>query len=133
VCGQDNPEQTSLWTRKKPFLIEELRVERHLRATTSYNDSLAERVRKREEIQLEFYGSEAMMTMMTLINRSWMNAEQRIRHVVTRYAGHGSHYKLCEKDFHRATENCICMLCGRSCGLLPPWSLWKTNKEPNLL
>jgi hypothetical protein len=94
---------------KEPFLIEESRVEKHLPATTSYNDSLAERVRKREEIPMEFYGSEAM------INRSWTNAEQRQRHVVTRYAVHGFHYK--KKDFHRATENCICMLCGRSCGL----------------
>jgi hypothetical protein len=46
---------------KEPFLIEELRVEKHLPATISYNDSLAERVRKREEIPLEFYGTEAMI------------------------------------------------------------------------
>jgi hypothetical protein len=97
---------------KEPFLIEELQVEKHLPATTSYNDSLAERVREREEIPLEFYGSEAM------INHRWTNAEQRQRHVVTRYAVHGFHYKICKKkDFQRATENCICMLCGHSCGL----------------
>jgi hypothetical protein len=39
---------------KEPFLIEELRVEKHLPATTSYNDILAEIVGKREEIPLEF-------------------------------------------------------------------------------
>jgi hypothetical protein len=95
---------------KEPFLIQELRVEKHLPATTSYNDILAERVGKREEIPLEFYGSEAM------VNSRWMNAEQHQWHVVTRYGVHGFHYKICMKDFHRATENCICMLCGRSCG-----------------
>jgi hypothetical protein len=69
---------------KEPFLIEELRVEKHLPATTSYNNILAERVGKREEIPLEFYGSEAM------VNSRWMNAEHQ-RHIVTRYAVHGFH------------------------------------------
>jgi hypothetical protein len=72
---------------KEPFLIEELSMEKKLPATTTYNDDiLAERVGKREKIPLEFDGSEAM------VNSRWMNAKQR--HVVTRYAFHGFHYKI---------------------------------------
>jgi hypothetical protein len=84
---------------KELFLLQQLRVEKHLPPTTSYNDILAERIGKREEIATEFYGSEVTISR-------WMNVEQQ-RQVVTRYAVHGSHYKICVKDFHGTTQNCI--------------------------
>ena len=47
------------------FLIEELRLSHHLPSTVPYNELLAERKRKRSEINMDFYTTEAM------INRDW--------------------------------------------------------------
>ena len=45
----------------EPFLIEELRLSHHLPSTVPYNELLAERKRKRSEINMNFYATEAMI------------------------------------------------------------------------
>jgi hypothetical protein len=56
---------------------------------------------KREEIDMEFYGTSAM------IHKNWRKANQEQRQVVTRFSIHGFHHKLCKnKKFHKPTADC---------------------------
>jgi hypothetical protein len=75
---------------REPFLIEELRTKLHLPSTKNAEAHLVERRKKREEIPLNFYSTDAML------NRTWTNANQRLRHVVTKLAVHGYHHKICK-------------------------------------
>jgi hypothetical protein len=74
---------------REPFLIEELRTKLQLPSTKNAEAHLAERKKKREEIPLDFYSTDAML------NRNWTNANQRLRHVVIKLAVHGYHHKIC--------------------------------------
>ena len=79
----------------EPFLIEELRLFQHLPSTVHYDELLAERKRKRSEINMDFYTTEEM------INRDWMDTNQPQWHVLTRFSVHGFHHKFCVKaGFH---------------------------------
>jgi hypothetical protein len=57
---------------REPFLIEELRTKLQLPSTKNAEAHLAERRKRREEIPLDFYSTDAML------NRTWTNAKQRL-------------------------------------------------------
>jgi hypothetical protein len=61
---------------REPILIEELRTKLQLPSTKNAEAHLEERRKKREELPLDFYSTDAML------NRTWTNANQRLRHVV---------------------------------------------------
>ena len=72
------------------FFIEEIRLSGILPTTKPYEDLLSSRIRKREEVDMEFYGKSAMIDM------NWKKANQEERQVVNRFAIHGFHHKLCK-------------------------------------
>jgi hypothetical protein len=42
--------------------------------------------------------------------------DKKTRHVLSRFASHGFHYKLCnDAQFHVVYDFCICKLCNLSC------------------
>ena len=93
---------------REPFFIEDLRM--MLPSTDSSNRLLQEREKKRREIWLDFYTTEAMT------NRSWTNTNQDLRHLVNSIAVHGYHHKICKiKSFHDPGSNCACELCDQPC------------------
>ena len=95
---------------QEPFLIEELRIKLQLPSTKNVEAHLVERRRKREEIPLDFYSTDAML------NRNGTNANQRLRHVVIKLAVHGFHHKICKNmSYHDPSENCVCSLCDQFC------------------
>ena len=97
---------------RENFLIEELRTKLLLPSTKSGEEHLEDRRKKREEIPLEFYGTDGM------IYHNWANANQRLRHVVIKLAVHGYHHKICNNtSYHDPSENCMCSLCGLICDI----------------
>jgi hypothetical protein len=97
---------------REPFLIEELRTKLQLPSTKNAEAHLAERRKKREEIPLDFYRRDAML------NRNWINANQRLRHMVIKLAVHGDHHKICKNmSYHDPSENCMCSLCDQFCDI----------------
>ncbi|KAJ4427329.1 hypothetical protein ANN_24949 [Periplaneta americana] len=85
------------------FLIEELRTKLDLPSTSNWKKALDERIRKREDIWEDFYTTEAM------INRTWTDTNQKLRHFVTSLAVHGYHHKICRiQCFHEPDDNCVC-------------------------
>ena len=52
------------------FFIEEIRLSGMLPTTKPYQDLLRTRIRKREEVDMEFYGTSAM------IDKNWKKANQ---------------------------------------------------------
>lgn len=92
------------------FLIEELRTKLDLPSTSNWKKALDERIRKREDIWEDFYTTEAM------INRTWTDTNQKLRHFVTSLAVHGYHHKICRiQCFHEPDDNCVCVLCNKTC------------------
>lgn len=95
---------------KESFLLEDLRLEHNLPSTSCYTRVLLERVEKRKEIWIDFYSTEAM------VDRSWTEANQDLRHFVNSLATHGYHHKICStKTYHQPDENCVCELCYQPC------------------
>ena len=88
---------------RESFFVEEIRHQRLLPFTAEYAEFLLELQEKRNEIWEEFYATTAM------IDREWEKGGYELRHVVTRYAVHGFHYKACSnKKFHQPNEQCEC-------------------------
>lgn len=95
---------------RETFLVEDLRLQMLLPPTPAYEELLRELQMKRDSISEEFYTTDAM------INKDWMRAEYEMRHVVTRFAIHGFHHRICtRKSFHQACHECICALCSERC------------------
>ncbi|KAJ4438749.1 hypothetical protein ANN_14700 [Periplaneta americana] len=85
---------------QETFLIEELRTKLDLPSTSNWKKALDERIRKREDIWEDFYITEAM------INRTWTDTNQKLRHSVTSLAVHGYHHKICRiQSFHEPDDN----------------------------
>ncbi|PSN32914.1 hypothetical protein C0J52_20829 [Blattella germanica] len=77
-----------------------------LPSTPPCEELLRELRRKRDYISESFYATDAML------NKDWMRAKYDLRHVVTRFAIHGFHHRICTKrSFHQACQDCICVLC----------------------
>lgn len=95
---------------RETFLVEDLRMQMLLPATPAYEELLRELREKRESLEESFYCTDAM------VNKEWMQAEYELRHMMTRFAVHGFHHRVCaRKSFHRASQECICTLCGEQC------------------
>lgn len=95
---------------RESFFIEDLRQQFMLPSTGPYQAHLDLRRRKRDDIDLDFYSTSAMM------DRQWTEAGQDQRHVVTRLATHGFHHKICRtQGFHQPRDDCVCSLCNRKC------------------
>ena len=95
---------------RETFLIEDLRTTLLLPSTENAEKHLMEMKKKRNEIPLEFYGTDAMT------DRTWTSANQKLRHVVVKLAIHGYHHKICKNtSYHDANNNCVCSLCGELC------------------
>lgn len=93
---------------REPFFIEDLRM--RLPSTDNSKKLLHEREKKRRDIWLDFYTTEAMT------NRSWTDANQDLRHLVNSIAVHGYHHKICKtKCFHEPGNNCVCELREQPC------------------
>ena len=108
--GKTAPSRLAYELAKETFYIEVLRMTLLLPSTAAYNTLLEERRQKRTQIEPDFYSTGAMS------DRNWEKTNQEQRHVVTRYAVHGFHHKVCKtKTFHKPNEKCICELCNQQC------------------
>lgn len=93
------------------FFIEDLRLQLLLPATAAYNALLSELETKRLSIESDFYVTDAMTT------QDWKRGNYELKHIMTRFAVHGFHHKICSnKKYHTPDLHlCICELCKRQC------------------
>jgi hypothetical protein len=84
-----------------------------LHYTPVYEELLREIQGKRDLKEESFYSTDAM------VNREWTQEENDLRHVMTRFAIHGFHHRICSrKTFHQANQaRCICVLCSEQCSI----------------
>ena len=76
----------------------------------AYKKLVAENLRKREEIEDDFYATSAM------IDRARTGPNQRMRNVVKRLAVHSSHHELCHRTkFHVIIDECVYKFCVLKC------------------
>ena len=93
------------------FFIEDLRLKLLMPSTKQAEELLRIRRAKQNEIENDFYGTEAML------DRRWANPNQELRPVITRLAIHGFHHKICKNSkFHVPNSDCECVLCDKKCG-----------------
>lgn len=105
------PSRLTYILAREPYLIEELRYRLLLPSTDAYERLHQELNAKREEIWPDFFCTDAM------IFTEWMRPNYDLRHLMTRFAVHGFHHKVCVIDkYHHPDEHCMCKLCGRQCG-----------------
>ena len=91
-------------------LLEEFRLNLLLPSTSAYEEAIRIHEGKKAEIWSDFYATDATT------GKEWAEANYELRHLVTRYAAHGFHHKLCRtKHFHQPTEDCVCSLCEKQC------------------
>ncbi|KAJ4443961.1 hypothetical protein ANN_05750, partial [Periplaneta americana] len=51
-----------------------------------------------------------------MCTREWARPNYEIRHILTRYAIHGFHHKVCStKSFQEPNQECECELCKNPC------------------
>ena len=81
----------------------------NLPMTRAMKSHLAQWEEKLADVNVNMYRTKAML------DRSWTLGNRANRYLVTGYAAHGYHHKICsEKRFHEPNEECICELCGES-------------------
>ena len=91
---------------RESFCIEDIRSLHQL----PYQELLRDLQEKKNEIWADFYCTDAM------IEREWTRSGYELRHVMTRFAVHGFHHRICAtKNFHEVNKTCICELCGKAC------------------
>ena len=94
---------------RETFFIEDLRHQVLLPSTQALQNLIKELQNKREEIWPTFYSTDAMM------NNEWTKAGYALRHLMTRFAVHGFHHRICNRDnYHEPDESCVCKLCERN-------------------
>ena len=77
-----------------------------LQHTPACEEMLRELQGKGDSIEEISYITDAM------VNREWTQEKYDLRHVMTRFAIHGFHHRVCSrKPFHQANKECICVLC----------------------
>jgi hypothetical protein len=104
------PSRLTYVLARETYAIEDIRHKLLLPNTAAYDDLLQELKAKRKEIRLQFYGTDAMG------NTDWMWANYTLKHLMTRFAVHGFHYKICSvQNYHAIGEQCVCKLCGDKC------------------
>ncbi|KAJ4447065.1 hypothetical protein ANN_09054 [Periplaneta americana] len=96
---------------REPMLLEDLWLQFLLPSTSAYEGTVLEHRRKKAEIWEEFYVMDAMA------REDWNQANYLQRHLVTRFATHGFHFKICRNtSFHDPNEEWMCLLCDELCG-----------------
>ena len=96
---------------RETMLLEDLRLQLLLPSTPAYETVVLEHQRKKSEIWENFYTTDAMT------KHDWKEANYDMRHLVTRLAVHGFHFKMCRTEhFHEPTADCKCLLCDTTCG-----------------
>jgi hypothetical protein len=83
------PSRLTYVLARETYAIEDIRQKWLLPNTAACVDRLQELNAKRKEIWSEFYGTDAMG------NTDWMRADYTLRHLMTRFAVHGFHHKIC--------------------------------------
>ena len=54
--------------------------------------------------------------MGAMMTSEWTKPNYALRHIVTQYAVHGFHHKVCAaKRFHEPSDGCVCMFCKNPC------------------
>ena len=93
-----------------PLFIEELRHRFDLPTTPSFKEVLSTWEAKFADIDADFLNSGAMRS------QTWKEGNRSNRHVVTRYAVHGYHHKLCATlGYHEPRDSCRCLRCNQLC------------------
>ncbi|KAJ4438210.1 hypothetical protein ANN_14149 [Periplaneta americana] len=96
---------------REPMLLEDLRLQFLLPSVSAYESTDLEHQCKKAEIWEEFYVTDVMA------REDWKEANYLQRHLVTRFAIHGFHFKICRNtSFHDPNEECMCLLCNELCG-----------------
>ena len=108
--GKTAPSRMAYLLMRETFFVEDIRRQLLLPNTCAYQNTLDELRKKRNDICREFYETEAMRT------NEWTQPNYEMRHILTRYAIHGFHHKICRtKKFHEPSEDCLCELCDGVC------------------
>jgi hypothetical protein len=89
------------------LFIQDLRNKFKLAATANYENFLTQHLTNSSTIENKFYETPAMT------DNKWKRCNFLNRHVYTRHACHGFHFKLCKnKVFHdKAEDDCVCEKC----------------------
>jgi hypothetical protein len=109
--SKHTPSRLTYVLARETYAIEDIRQKWLLPNTAAYVDLVQEVNAKRKEIWLEFYGTDAMG------NTDWMRAKYILRHLITRFAVHGIHHKICSVKNDVIGDQCVCQLCGNKCDL----------------
>ena len=105
-----SPSRLAYELAQETFLMEDLRHRLQLPSTEQESKLIEIRRKKRNDIELDFYTTEAMT------NRKWTEANNDFRSALNRLAIHGFHHKMCTmQNFHDPTDRCMCVLCGKHC------------------
>lgn len=105
-----SPSRLAYELARETFYIEDLRHQLLLPATEQYVTLRSELRSKKNQIWDDFYTTHAMTS------HDWKRASYDLRHVTTRLAIHGFHFKLCKtKSYHDPNPMCICDLCECFC------------------
>ncbi|PSN56485.1 hypothetical protein C0J52_08460 [Blattella germanica] len=91
---------------RENFLIEETGWKHLLPKTEEVKEVIRKMKRKQEEIEEDFYTTEAVL------NSTWKGVNQELRHVVvTRMSAHGFHSRVCKNDkYHEPSSERLTLL-----------------------
>ena len=108
--GKSAPSRLTYVLAKETFFIEDIRAQFWLPNTKAYEKTLHLLNEKKNAIWPDFYTTDAITTA------DWKQPNYELRHIVTRYATHGFHHKLCRNQrFHQPEEECVCKVCNEHC------------------
>ena len=92
------------------FFVRELAENANLAHTPAYEALIREREEKAEAVEPEFHDTPAMNT------NDWKESNYELRHIYTRTAIHGFHYRICaQRGYHQPAIQCACTQCGKRC------------------
>jgi len=93
-----------------PLLMEELVRRFGLPTTECYKQFLLLQENKFDEVDENFYLTPA------ILDDAWKGINRENRHLITRYAAHGFHHRICSTNgYHEPCDTCICKYCHRVC------------------
>ena len=94
------------------FFVTDIKYKFKLPNSPAYEKYLSSRLLKARQIDPLF------PTCSTMMNRNWIKAVQKDRHIFTRFAVHGFHHLICQTpDYHDIRETCMCLNCKEPCNL----------------
>ena len=95
-----------------PLMIAEIRTRLGLPETPAFAACMASWEAKIAEVDPKFFETPSMTDFRL------RGSKKTNRHILTRFAVHGFHHKLCSRGetYHEADDNRTCTRCGRGCG-----------------